>query len=1031
MDFIKTQKINCLNEEQKNKFKNIQLLSKNKRSLFNKIYPKLIKYDAFKPADPLISRKFIKSNPIKYPSITPTLTLPYFNYESKNPKENFTFIGNKNNSNSNANNININLNSNINKEIQINNYMNMNKMLQRLIYCKKPPDKDGLVTIDNIINLNSINNEKKKKKYKDNKNETKLNISENINNIGIPPEDIINFESNFECGNLQLVYLDEMNNYQLFLHNDTNTTGYSQWFFFRIINVKKNQKINLNIMNFQRKTTKYSNGLKIWYYSTKKNKEKNISWHHTTEKVDYYQNGLYRYINGKRQYYYTLSFDYTIEYDDDEIYFANCIPFTYSDIIKDLNEYTKKENDKYYFFERKKLCSTLIGNDVDYFNINNNIDLLNFEENNNKKKGIVLFARQHPGETVGSWVIKGAIELLLGESAEAKYLRDNFIIKVIPMVNVDGVICGNSRTSLAGCDLNRRWVNPNEYLYPEIYFLKELIYKFSKKNKVEYIIDFHGHFGAFNSFFYSNNSKENIELCRKFPFICGKISEIIQFKKSRFKMPKYKKGTGRINLYKELDIENIVTLETSYFGCIEGNYCNQYFNIEKLKEIGKDICRGIILSYYNNYAFEKPNIKIINDDIDFRRQIENKLNIINKEFEEYINGLKNKRILNNNDNENCIDSNNTIKYQNEEDNEENNENNSNEDENDDESDSESEPSRDNLEEEEVRKLFDFFNKRKIRKITKRRKFNSFLRNNNNNILFKKKHLSELKSKIIEINKNQSIGFPKIEKNTSISHGKKYLKLNINSLLTNINNNTNNNTKTSIVSEEISSRFIYKNKEFKFCRVFNNKLSTGIPTNSNTVMKTYEEKETQTEERFFMLHWTYFFGTFKIVTPKIDQNKIILDSQILNSLFLKKSKFKSVGTMTSSPYKKIKVSSKDNNNTDNNRSRNKNNNQNTKRENNKNIKYIFNSDFDKFKRFGSLVIKNDYKKIVIKRNNRFKSNKPTNLKNNKMKSIIIENPRNKIMNSLISSFPTLRKDDNLKRYLDDENRIKFLSNVCFE
>ena len=98
---------------------------------------------------------------------------------------------------------------------------------------------------------------------------------------------------------------------------------------------------------------------------------------------------------------------------------------------------------------------------------------------------------------------------------------------------------------------------------------------------------------------------------------------------------------------------------------------------------------------------------------------------------------------------------------------------------------------------------------------------------------------------------------------------------------------------------------------------------------------------------------------------------------------------------------------------------------------KNIKYIFNSDFDKFKRFGSLVIKNDYKKIVIKRNNRFKSNKPTNLKNNKMKSIIIENPRNKIMNSLISSFPTLRKDDNLKRYLDDENRIKFLSNVCFE
>ena len=994
MDFIKTQKINCLNEEQKNKFKNIQLLSKNKRSLFNKIYPKLIKYDAFKPADPLISRKFIKSNPIKYPSITPTLTLPYFNYESKIPKENFTFIANKNNSNSNANNININLNSNINKEIQINNYMNMNKMLQRLIYCKKPPDKDGLVTIDNIINLNSINNEKKKKKYKDNKNETKLNISENINNIGIPPEDIINFESNFECGNLQLVYLDEMNNYQLFLHNDTNTTGYSQWFLFRITNVKKNQKINLNIMNFQRKTTKYSNGLKIWYYSTKKNKEKNISWHHTTEKVDYYQNGLYRYINGKRQYYYTLSFDYTIEYDDDEIYFANCIPFTYSDIIKDLNEYTKKENDKYYFFERKKLCSTLIGNDVDYFNINNNIDLLNFEENNNKKKGIVLFARQHPGETVGSWVIKGAIELLLGESAEAKYLRDNFIIKVIPMVNVDGVICGNSRTSLAGCDLNRRWVNPNEYLYPEIYFLKELIYNFSKKNKVEYIIDFHGHFGAFNSFFYSNNSKENIELCRKFPFICGKISEIIQFKKSRFKMPKYKKGTGRINLYKELDIENIVTLETSYFGCIEGNYSNQYFNIEKLKEIGKDICRGIILSYYNNYAFEKPNIKIINDDIDFRRQIENKLNIINKEFEEYINGLKNKRILNNNDNENCIDSNNAIKDQNEEDNEENNENNSNEDENDDESDSESEPSRDNLEEEQIKVLLPFFKKKKNFRKTKKN-FSTF-----KNYYIKKNQISIIKR---NNNNNNNIltpqtkvsSFPKIETNQTI------VSKNNNKILT-INQILYNNLKKQNIN--LSNKFLYKNKLRK-----NSPLSI-TNTNKNSInlkIISREDKQTQTEEKFFNLHWSTFFGIYKILSYKYEDKNvdesfsiITLDRRFRNN----KNKIPP-SNLTSFNYN-IKEYKNDSDQIYMN-SRNK-----------SNINKYFNSEYYDKNIYYTKYVKKDNHKMSYSSEERIKE------KNIKFKNKIKDkgNSIQKVIKSFISNITNLSKNDFLKKYLNNEDRM---------
>lgn len=40
-------------------------------------------------------------------------------------------------------------------------------------------------------------------------------------------------------------------------------------------------------------------------------------------------------------------------------------------------------------------------------------------------------------------------------SPEAKYLRDRIIFKIIPMVNVDGVVGGNFRTGLLGFDLNR------------------------------------------------------------------------------------------------------------------------------------------------------------------------------------------------------------------------------------------------------------------------------------------------------------------------------------------------------------------------------------------------------------------------------------------------------------------------------------------------------------------------------------------------------------------------------------------------
>ena len=54
----------------------------------------------------------------------------------------------------------------------------------------------------------------------------------------------------------------------------------------------------------------------------------------------------------------------------------------------------------------------------------------------------------------------------------------NTIIKIVPIVNPDGVVIGNSRSSLAGVDLNRRWSNPNATIHPEIYFLKNYILEF-------------------------------------------------------------------------------------------------------------------------------------------------------------------------------------------------------------------------------------------------------------------------------------------------------------------------------------------------------------------------------------------------------------------------------------------------------------------------------------------------------------------------------------------------------------------------
>lgn len=51
--------------------------------------------------------------------------------------------------------------------------------------------------------------------------------------------------------------------------------------------------------------------------------------------------------------------------------------------------------------------------------------------------------------------------------------REQFVWKVVPMLNPDGVIHGNTRCSLLGVDLNRQWAKPDPRLHPTVFGMKE------------------------------------------------------------------------------------------------------------------------------------------------------------------------------------------------------------------------------------------------------------------------------------------------------------------------------------------------------------------------------------------------------------------------------------------------------------------------------------------------------------------------------------------------------------------------------
>lgn len=169
---------------------------------------------------------------------------------------------------------------------------------------------------------------------------------------------------------------------------------------------------------------------------------------------------------------------------------------------------------------RRLLCQTIAGNMCDYLTITDfstemndkpQIKDINKIINKKNKLGVVLSSRVHPGETQASQMLQGLIDFLTGPSELARMLRSQFVFKVVPMLNIDGVVNGSNRCNLAGVDLNRQWSDPSRRLHPTIFATKSLIRRFIDEREVVLFCDFHAHSRKKNVFMYGNNGAKNTE----------------------------------------------------------------------------------------------------------------------------------------------------------------------------------------------------------------------------------------------------------------------------------------------------------------------------------------------------------------------------------------------------------------------------------------------------------------------------------------------------------------------------------------
>ncbi|KAL4469431.1 hypothetical protein ABPG74_004684 [Tetrahymena malaccensis] len=465
--------------------------------------------------------------------------------------------------------------------------------------------------------------------------------------IKIQKNDLV-FDSRFESGNLFQAWKISNTEYNLILQNDINSKGNTQWFFFSVQNAKKGQSITFNIINLNKKTSLFQKGMLPCVYSVKRKEAKNAGWKREGYAIKYYKSFIQKEGFYNRSYY-TLSFTYTFQYNEDVVYFAYSYPYTYSD----LNNYLKKiEEDpkKSQFIHRKIGCKTLAKNNMDVITITSSCNI-----KRDKRKLVYFMARQHPGEVTGSFIIEGVINYLIEDTPEAELLRQHYVFKIIPMINPDGVIHGNNRCSLAGIDLNRKWRNPHKKLHPCINYIKNMIKKNLHVRETKLLVDFHGHSKKLNAFFYGNTYYSQPELTRIFPMMLSKYEPRISFEDCRFKVQKYYESTARIALWRMLRIPNVFTLEASFYGYQnnEGRHVN--FTPKSYIQIGRSICTSLHNMLLDELKINPDLLIPIEDENELKRrqkeeQALNKQESQKKEGEEcllevVINDLQNQKKL--------------------------------------------------------------------------------------------------------------------------------------------------------------------------------------------------------------------------------------------------------------------------------------------------------------------------------------------------------------------------------------------------
>lgn len=335
--------------------------------------------------------------------------------------------------------------------------------------------------------------------------------------------------SMFDSGNLYKVNRVSENSYDLFVSSDgkpyVEEILYRGWFYFSITGIRPSTTVTFTIRNMKNQSKLYTAGLRPVFKTVSGDGGKVVtSWRRIPSKPSFTYNEDDDIFTLK----WTFSFSKSV---DDITYFAYSYPYSFSEITQKLDEMqSKMANRKNTYFHREVLTYSREGRKQEMVTVSS-YDGVNedeerdeyieglFPEHNGNPKGrplkyynkkvIFISSRVHTGEVGASHMLNGFLDLLMDQkNPQSRSLLKNFVFKIVPALNPDGLYRGYYRVDTQGLNLNRYYLDPCPELHPTLYSVKNIINQISDSDNLHMYVDFHAHANKKGIFCFGNALKD-------------------------------------------------------------------------------------------------------------------------------------------------------------------------------------------------------------------------------------------------------------------------------------------------------------------------------------------------------------------------------------------------------------------------------------------------------------------------------------------------------------------------------------------